>query len=72
MKILSHGKYFDDGRPIQAKCHCGCQVEVTVKEVKRYNRKQYDCRNESWDENYFGVKCPECDDTIEIKDNRLK
>jgi len=53
MKIIKHGKEFDDGKPIRGKCdHCGCIVEVKRKEIKI----TYDQR----DGDFASVKCPEC------------
>lgn len=63
MKIIKHGKKYDDGSPFTGKCYCHCEVEVTRDEISY----EPDCR----DGDYYYVRCPECDGIIYITDERL-
>ena len=57
MKIIKHGKKYDDGKPIKGECDfCGCLVEVNKKEIKYTSDQQ--------DEDFYSVRCPECNGLI--------
>jgi len=64
MKVIKHGKQYDDGKPFRGKCCCGCEVEVKRREVQYHG--------DSRDGDYHYVKCPECSGDIRIKDKRLE
>jgi len=64
MKIVKHGKRYDDGAPFKGKCDmCGCVVEVTRKEIKHSSDQR--------DGDYYYVTCPECSHHIYFIDERL-
>lgn len=63
MKVIKHGKYYDDGAPFLGTCYCGCKVEVLRKEIKYVSDQR--------DGDYHYVKCPECSANIYITDTRL-
>jgi len=64
MKVIKHGKQYDDGKPFKGECNCGCVVEVTRKEIQY----QSDQREGS----YYYVQCPECFSVIYIEDKRIE
>ena len=68
MKVIKHGKQYDDDKPFRGKCCCGCVVEVTRKEIRYTSDHTSDQR----DGDYYFVICPECDGIIYFKNKRLE
>lgn len=63
MKIIKHGKNFDDGKPIKGKCDsCGCIVEATRKEIT--------ITHDQRDGGFASMKCPECSSHIYFTNNK--
>jgi len=53
MKILKHGKKFNDRRKFKGSCDvCGCVVECAKREIKMTMDQR--------DGDYWWVLCPEC------------
>ena len=64
MKIIKHGKKFDDGKPFVGECtSCGCRIEAMRKEMKETNDQR--------DGDSYWLSCPECCNPIYFKDKRL-
>ena len=65
MKILKHGKTFDDGKKFKGECHdCGCVVECVRSEIKMTIDQR--------DGDYHWVKCPECSHHIYFNQKGLQ
>lgn len=71
MKILNHGRYYDNGKPFVANCNCGCTVQVERSEITKMGKPGWSCRNEEYTQFFWGVICPECSSKVKIEDKRL-
>ncbi len=54
--------------PRELKCPCDAVLEVEHKDVRYFCRKGYDFTGEANGEVERGVKCPECDRWVVVKE----